>query len=259
MSTKTRSTLMPQQPAPHSIETTQATIDELTRVITTRRAVRRFTHEPIPESVLQSCLDMALLAPNSSNLQPWEFVIIRTPAKKRKAAEYCMGQNAAKTAYVLIAVIARTDTWKNHCSDVLKHWPEHPIPDIVRRYYATYSPLNFALGPFNLLGCLKWGSIKIARIMNNTTIPDGQYSQATLKLWATKSTALAAENLMLSFRAYGFDSCPMEGFDESRMKKLLRLNKHQHIIMMIGAGKRADNGVYHAQFRFPREHFIKEV
>lgn len=44
-----------------------------------------------------------------------------------------------------------------------------------------------------------------------------------MKIWATKSTALAAQNLMLALRAHGYDSCPMEGFDEHRVKKLLNL------------------------------------
>ena len=34
-----------------------------------------------------------------------------------------------------------------------------------------------------------------------------------MAVWAHKSTALACENLMLSLRAYGYDSCPMEGMD----------------------------------------------
>lgn len=39
-----------------------------------------------------------MLAPNSSNLQPWEFFVIRTPDLKTRLAEACLGQNAARTA-----------------------------------------------------------------------------------------------------------------------------------------------------------------
>ena len=45
-----------------------------------------------------------------------------------------------------------------------------------------------------------------------------------MKEWATKSTALAAQTLMLGVRAYGYDSCPMEGFDDKRVRKILKLN-----------------------------------
>ena len=76
---------------------------------------------------------------------------------------------------------------------------------------------------------------------------------------AHKSTALACENLMLSLRAFGYDSCPMEGIDSRRIKTLLGLKKPAEISMVISAGKRAENGVYGKQFRFNNKYFIHEV
>ena len=35
---------------------------------------------------------------------------------------------------------------------------------------------------------------------------------------AVKSTALAAQNLMLAFQSHGYATCPMEGFDEVRLR-----------------------------------------
>ena len=49
------------------------------------------------------------------------------------------------------------------------------------------------------------------------------------------------------------------GFDEPALKKLLKLGNHHHVVMMIGAGERADNGIYHSQFRFDYDQFVKEV
>ena len=80
-------------------------------VVSTRRSVRRFTKTPISNEVLNACLDMAMLAPSSSNLQPWQFFVIESEEKRQKTVTYCMSQNAAKTANKLIVVVARTDTW----------------------------------------------------------------------------------------------------------------------------------------------------
>ena len=80
-----------------------------------------------------------------------------------------------------------------------------------------------------------------------------------MKVWSQKTTALACQNFMLSMRAYGFDSCPMEGLDSTRMKKILELPKKAQICMAIGTGKREDKGVYGSQLRFDNELFIKEV
>ena len=40
-----------------------------------------------------------------------------------------------------------------------------------------------------------------------------------MKVWSQKTTALACQNFMLSMRAYGYDTCPMEGLDSTRVKK----------------------------------------
>ena len=77
-----------------------------------------------------------------------------------------------------------------------------------------------------------------------------------MKKFAVKSTALAAENMMLGFRAHGFDTCPMEGFDERRVRKLLKLPDDAIVTMILGVGRRAPNGIYHRRYRFPREEFV---
>ncbi len=80
-----------------------------------------------------------------------------------------------------------------------------------------------------------------------------------MRVWAHKSTALACENLMLSLRAFGYDSCPMEGMDSKRIQKLLQLPNEAEICMVISAGKRADNGIYGKRIRFDNSLFIKEI
>ena len=49
-----------------------------------RRSVRKYLKEPVPRPVMQKALDAALLAPNSSNLQPWEFYWVTQPEKKQQ-------------------------------------------------------------------------------------------------------------------------------------------------------------------------------
>ena len=49
-----------------------------------RRSVRKYLNEPLPRPVMERALQAALLGPNSSNLQPWEFYWVRHPEKKRR-------------------------------------------------------------------------------------------------------------------------------------------------------------------------------
>ena len=86
---------------------------EFQKVIESRRSVRVFKEDPLPEKIMRRCLSNALLAPNSSNLQPWGFYWVRDPAKKSELARICMGQSAAKTAPELVVCVAKTNNWKN--------------------------------------------------------------------------------------------------------------------------------------------------
>lgn len=229
-------------------------VNEFRKVVESRRSVRRFTDEEVPPAVIDDCIDMALLAPNSSNLQPWEFYVVRSPELKAKLAEACLGQNAATTANVLIPIIARTNTWKKNSLRNIEYWPEETMPKIVRTYYSKVAPIHYNQGPLGALGLAKKAAGLIAGLKR--AVPRGPYSIAEMKAWAVKSTALAAENMMLGFRAHGFDTCPMEGFDERRVRKLLKLPDDAIVTMILGVGRRAPNGIYHRRYRFPREEFV---
>lgn len=240
------------EPAPAPID-----VSEFRKVIISRRSVRKFTDKPIPAEVLDDCLHMAMLAPNSSNLQQWEFYVVQSRDKKARLVEACLGQNAAKTAAELIVIVARTQSWREHARMTLEQWPQAQVPKLVKQYYAQLAPVYYWQGPFN-----SWGMVK--RAMTTVTglfrpMPRGPFSQDDMRVWAAKSVALAAENLMLALRAHGFDSCPMEGFDEVRVRKLLKLPKDAFVVMVLGAGERTPDGVYYPQMRFDEQRFIHKV
>jgi len=49
-----------------------------------RRTVRDFAERPLPEEVLIDCIRTARTAPSGANLQPWHFVVVRDPEKRRE-------------------------------------------------------------------------------------------------------------------------------------------------------------------------------
>ena len=228
-------------------------------VVSSRRSVRRFTDEPIPEEVVERCLDLALLAPTSSNLQCWEFYRVVDPAKKRALVEACLSQSAASTAAELIVAVARVDTWKRNTRDI-KRMLENDVwewPKSMHAYYSVITRVAYGNGPLGLLGPVKKALISAVGLVR--PIPRGPTNRAELVTWAVKTTALACENLMLAFRAAGYDTCPMEGMDEARIKKTLGLGRDAIVTMVIGAGRRREGGIYGPRIRLPRERFIKTV
>jgi F420 biosynthesis protein FbiB-like protein len=52
-----------------------------------RRSVRRFKPDPIPDAVIERILTTATYAPSAHNLQPWRFVIIKNPDFKPRLAK----------------------------------------------------------------------------------------------------------------------------------------------------------------------------
>ena len=228
------------------------------KVVQNRRSVRMYTDEEVNEADLMSCMELALLAPTSSNLQPWEFYWLKDPKKKEKLIKYCLNQPAARTAKELIVCVARTDTWRLNAKKILKEYKGNTsTPSSVIKYYQKIVPIAYSQGLFNILGIVK--RIVIALIGLRKPIPREPVSRADMRVWAHKTTALACQNLMLAVRAYGYDSCPMEGMDSKRIRKMLKLPKQAEICMVISVGKRAENGVYGKRFRLPSSEFIKVV
>lgn len=53
----------------------------------TRRSVRDFSPEPIPDALLDLAIATAGTAPSGANRQPWRFVVVKDPAVKRRIRE----------------------------------------------------------------------------------------------------------------------------------------------------------------------------
>jgi nitroreductase len=61
---------------------------------------------------------------------------------------------------------------------------------------------------------------------------------------------------MYAMKAEGYDTCPMEGMDSLRVKKLLNLPNGAEVSMIIGCGKGLPEGIYGKRFRVPNEEVI---
>lgn len=252
---------MPDKPSVKQYEEPAAATDfeAFVDVVESRRSVRRFTDEPIPDAVVERCLDLALLAPTSSNLQCWEFYRVKDPKKRKALVEACLSQPAAATAPELFVAVARTDTWKRNTRDI-KRMLENDVwewPTSMHTYYSVITRIAYDNGPLGALGPLKKALVSAVGLAR--PIPRGPTNRADVVTWAVKTTALACENLMLAFRAAGYDTCPMEGMDEKRIRKLLGLGSGSVVTMVISAGRRGEGGVYGPRLRLPRERFIKTV
>ncbi|MGY6743262.1 MAG: nitroreductase family protein [Cecembia sp.] len=228
-------------------------------VINERRSVRIFDQEaPFNHGVVQKCLEAAVLAPNSSNLQLWEFYRVpESSPLKENLANLCMKQKAATTARELVVVVARRDLWKSrakanydHIQERFKTAPAHKQKQALS-YFGSLIPKLYSKYPL-------WSFLKkaIAFFVGLQRPMVREVSETDVRISVHKSVALAAMTFMYAMKAEGYDTCPMEGFDSLRVKKLLQLPSSAEISMIIGCGKGLPEGVYGDRFRLACEEVI---
>ena len=217
-------------------------------VINTRRSVRKYTTAIVPDAVIEKAFAAAVKAPNSSNLQAWEFYWVSSPEKKLKLVDACLFQGTAKSASHLIVAVSKLDTWKRN-RDILVQQMEAtgPVIKLVKDYYFKIIPFLYTQDPFGIFGFFKWILLNAIGIFR--PIFRGPYFKKDLQSVVTKSTALACENFMLAITAQGFGTCPMEGFDHIRVKKLLGLGRKSEVVMVISVGAIDPAGIYGPQYR----------
>jgi len=71
-------------------------------VIRTRRSIREFRPDPIPDEVLKRALDAARIAPSGSNRQPWRFILVRDEGLKEKLVPLAGGQRFIAEAPIVV-------------------------------------------------------------------------------------------------------------------------------------------------------------
>ena len=220
-----------------------------------RRSVRVFSDQDLDSEIVKKCLHNASLAPNSSNLQLWEFVHVNDDKVIEKLSKACFNQNAAKTAKQLIVIVVRRDLWKKRANwniEVISNQSKNnQISDKrlkqAKAYYKKVIPTLYT-DFFGILGMLKSLIFQTIGLFRPTM---RQVTSSDLRVVAHKSAGLAAQNFMISMAAIGYDTCPMEGSDTLKVKKILNLPSGSEINMVIGCGIRTNEGVYGDQLRVP--------
>ena len=243
---------------------TEKTVSE---AIHYRRSVRVYDAEkPIDKNIVKKCIEQASLAPNSSNMQLWEFYHITSKDTIAKIAPFCFNQNAARTAQQLVIFVTRKDLWKQRAKANLRFidsnfGANNPKTEQSKRektargYYGKIIPFAYAdfLG---ILGFLKYIMVSIIGFFKPIY---RQVRKSDMRIVAHKTCALAAQNFMISMAAEGYDTCPMEGSDTLRVKKLLGLPFGAEINMIVSCGIRKPEGVYGERFRIPFKDVYTEV
>ena len=184
-----------------------------------------------------------------------EFRISKEKLMNR-ISEACFNQPAARTANQFVVIVTRKDLWNkrrifniNTIKNKTLNASDKSLKnrDLALKYYKYLIPTIYKEF-FGLLGYIRYINAMIIGLFRPIY---RQVTNSDMRVVAHKSSALAAQNFMLSMTSKGYDTCPMEGFDSLRVKRILSLPYSSEINMVISCGIRDDDGVYGKQIRVP--------
>lgn len=238
----------------------RAVLSGFQKVVRARRAIRIFDGTPIPEDVMRDCLGDAILSPSASNLQTYELYWLRDDAKKQAMAEYCLGQPAAETAGEIVVVVSRVDLWQRNLDKMMRIMTKDgkkPLEGPFADYYTRIVPMLMrtdALGVNNLIRrVVLW-----FRGLQGPTVR-GPISRGDHRVYGHIQASLAAQTLMLSLAAHGYESCPMTGIDRKAIARMLGIPASAEVQMVIAAGQGKPEGLFSPRARLPFSDLVKEV
>lgn len=192
-------------------------------VIRERRSVRAYDPTvQISREEMTEMLELATLAPSSSNLQPWRFLVIDKPELKEKLLPIAFNQQQVVEASAVIAVIGDVKSYekaeKIYGQAVEAGFmPADTAASFIERTVGMYSNL----------------SPEVAR---QIVFTDG---------------GLISMQLMLVARSKGYDTVPMGGYDKAKFIEAFGISEKYVPVMLIAIGKAVKPG--HPTTRLPIE------
>ena len=231
-----------------------------------RRSIRHYKSQPIDVEKVKHCIELATLAPNSSNMQLWEFYHVVEPEILKQITVACLDQQAATTAQQMVVFVTRQDLYRSRAkvmlglesNNVVKNSPPAKQEKRIKSwkmYYGKIMPFLY----FRFLGIFGIVRKIIVNIVGLFRPIVYQVSENDMRVVVHKTCALAAQTFMLAMANEKYDTCPMEGFDSKKMKDILKLPHGAEINMVISCGIREENGVWGDRMRIDFDEVYRKI
>ena len=238
----------------------------LEEIINFRRSVRHYKDLPIDSEKVKHCIELATLAPNSSNMQLWEFYHVTSPEILKKLSVACLNQESATTAQQMVVFVTRQDLYRKRANkmieletqNILKNSPKEKQEKRIKRwqlYYGKVMPFLYSRF-FCILGIVRKALVNIIGLFRPITY---QVSENDVRVVVHKTCALAAQTFMLAMANERYDTCPMEGFDSRKVKRILKLPLGAEVNMIVSCGIREERGVWGDRMRVPFDEVYQRI
>jgi nitroreductase len=239
---------------------------KLEEIINYRRSVRHYKDLPLNSEKVKHCIELATLAPNSSNMQLWEFYHITDITILKKLSVACLNQGSATLAQQMVIFVTRQDLHRKRAAkildletqNILKNTPELKQAKRIKTwklYYGKIMPFLYT-SFFGFYGIIRKILVNIIGLFRPIVY---QVSENDMRVVVHKTCALAAQTFMLAMANENYDTCPMEGFDSKKVKDILKLPHGAEINMVVSCGIRDENGVWGDRMRLPFDEVYRKI
>ncbi len=190
--------------------------NDFSDIVYNRRSIRKFdTSVKIPREEMLEILDKTVTAPSSVNMQPWRFVVVDSEEGKDKLkpfVSYNSVQNETSSAMVLIFADLKS---QERAEEIYgKAVTQGKMPEEVKEKQLSSIVPMYEKAPFE--------------VMNEIVHID---------------SSLAAMQLMLVARSYGYDTNAIGGYKKDGLAKAFGLDEDRHVpILIIAIGKADEEG-----------------
>lgn len=201
----------------------------LSSVIRERRSVRKYDPSfKISQEEILDILREAALAPSSSNLQPWKFLVIQDEETKKELRMIANNQEQVETSSAVIAVLADREMYRNG----------------EKVYRSSYEA-----------GYMD--ETTMSRMIENTNKLYPSAPNAVRENIASFDAGLISMQLMLIARARGYDTVPMGGFNKQQFIEKFNIDERYMPVLLLALGKASQPG--HPTTRIPVEEIVEFI
>jgi nitroreductase len=189
----------------------------LSEAVKERRATPSFENVPIHDADLKKIVQAGLSAPSGYNMQPWRFVVVRDHEQRKNLRQAAFGQPKVEEASAVIVACGDPEAWKNGDLDEMLRLAK------ANGYGGDADHARVRAGVQGLLGG-----------------PPGQAGglDPSFSLWVNRHVMIAFTTMMWTAETLGYDTAPMEGFEEDKVKALLKIPNQVRVVALLGIGRR---------------------
>ncbi len=160
----------------------------------------------ISDEEMRFIAEMGRKSPSSFGMEPWKFLVITNEELKKKLRPFCWDQVQITSCSHLVVILAAIEAVKPESGEVLKKFSRREMPKEQLDFYMQ---------------------------LYTNHLQDTLSSDEKIYAWTSKQTYIALANMMTGAAYLHIDSCPIEGFEKSKVEEVLNIDTKQYQLSVI--------------------------